>query len=61
VRDVRRDDRDARERFAAVHAALAADPDPCEINVGFAALTLQDGAADVIERADADLPNRRAG
>jgi diguanylate cyclase (GGDEF)-like protein len=51
---------DARQRFDAVHAVLAAKPDPCEIKVGFAALTAEDSAADLIERADADLPNRRA-
>jgi GGDEF domain-containing protein len=51
----------ARQRFGAVHAALAADPDSCAIKVGFAALTPQDVVADLIERADADLPNRRAG
>jgi hypothetical protein len=34
--------------------------DPCEVKVGFAALTPEDSAADRIERADADLPNRRA-
>lgn len=50
---------DARQRFAAVQAALASDPDPCEIKVGFAALAPQDSAAELIERADADLPNRR--
>jgi diguanylate cyclase (GGDEF)-like protein len=51
---------DARQRFDAVRAALAGDPDPCEIKVGFAALTPEDSAAELIERADADLPNRRA-
>jgi diguanylate cyclase (GGDEF)-like protein len=51
---------DARQRFAAVHAALAADSDPCEIRVGFAALAPGDSAAELIARADADLPNRRA-
>jgi diguanylate cyclase (GGDEF)-like protein len=50
---------DARERFGSVQAALAADPDPCEIKVGFAALTPEDSAADLIERADADLPTSR--
>jgi diguanylate cyclase (GGDEF)-like protein len=51
---------DARQRFDAVHAALAADPDPCEIKVGFAALMPEDSATELIERADADLLNRRA-
>jgi diguanylate cyclase (GGDEF)-like protein len=50
---------DARRRFGAVEAALAADPEPCELKVGLAALGVQDSAADLIGRADADLPNRR--
>jgi two-component system cell cycle response regulator len=50
---------DARQRFAAVHTQLATDPDPCEIKVGFAALAREDSAAELIERADADLLNRR--
>jgi diguanylate cyclase (GGDEF)-like protein len=50
---------DARQRFDAVHAALAAHPDPCEIKVGFAALTPEDTAAALVERADSDLPTRR--
>ena len=50
---------DARQRFDAVQAALAADPDPCEIRVGFAALAPEDGATSLIERADADLPISR--
>jgi diguanylate cyclase (GGDEF)-like protein len=50
---------DARDRFGAVHLALATDPDPCEIKVGFAALMAQDTAAELIGRADSDLPNRR--
>jgi diguanylate cyclase (GGDEF)-like protein len=51
--------RDARVRFGAVHLALAAGPDPCEIKVGFAALRPEDTAAELIERADSDLPNLR--
>jgi GGDEF domain-containing protein len=51
---------DARQRFGAVHTALAADPDPCEIKVGFAALAPEDSAAELTARADADLANRRA-
>ena len=51
--------RDARVRFGAVHLALAAGPDPCEIKVGFAALRPEDTAAELIDRADADLPNLR--
>jgi diguanylate cyclase (GGDEF)-like protein len=41
---------DARQRFDAVHAALAADRDPCEIKVGFAALAPEDSAAELIAR-----------
>jgi diguanylate cyclase (GGDEF)-like protein len=47
---------DARRRFADVQATLAVNPEPCEIRVGFAALTPDDSAAELIERADADLP-----
>lgn len=43
---------DGRQRFGAVHLALAADPDPCEIKVGCAAATPQDTAAELIQRAD---------
>jgi diguanylate cyclase (GGDEF)-like protein len=50
---------DARQRFNSVQAALAEDPDPCEIKVGFAALAPQDSARELIERADADLPSSR--
>lgn len=50
---------EARRRFAAVQAALAADPDPCSIRVGFAALTPEDDAASLIERADAKRPSAR--
>lgn len=46
----------ARQRFAAIQATLAAGPDPCEIKVGFAALAPEDIAADLIQRADAELP-----
>ncbi len=47
---------DARQRFAAVQAALAADPDPSEIKCGFAELGHQDGTAELIAHADAELP-----
>jgi diguanylate cyclase (GGDEF)-like protein len=50
---------DARQRFGAVQAALAADFDQCEIKVGFAALAPEDRAAELIERADAELPTSR--
>jgi len=46
----------AHVRFAAIQTRLAADPFPCEIKVGFAALTDGDTAADLIQRADAELP-----
>ena len=46
----------ARQRFGAIQAALAADPDCCEIRVGVAALGPDDTAADLIQRADAELP-----
>jgi hypothetical protein len=47
---------DARRRFDAVNATLATDVDPHEIKVGFAALTAEDSAAELIARADADMP-----
>ena len=47
---------DARQRFAAIQTALAADPDQCEIKVGFAELEAEDNAAELIKRADAELP-----
>jgi diguanylate cyclase (GGDEF)-like protein len=47
---------DARQRFAAIQTALAAGPDQCEIKVGFAALEGDDSAAELIKRADAELP-----
>jgi diguanylate cyclase (GGDEF)-like protein len=46
----------AHQRFAAIQATLAADGYPCEIKVGFAALTDADTATDLIQRADAELP-----
>lgn len=52
---------EARERFDAVIAALAADADRhCEIKVGFAVLEPMDSAAELIQRADAELlPDRK--
>jgi diguanylate cyclase (GGDEF)-like protein len=47
---------DAHQRFNVIQAALAADPEGCEIKVGFAALAAEDSAAELIRRADADLP-----
>ena len=49
----------ARQRFDAIRAALADDPHPAGIKVGFAALEPQDSATELIERADADLPTTR--
>src|ERR1035437_1377086 len=48
--------KDARQRFVAIETALAVDPDQCEIKVGFAALEADDSAAELIKRADAELP-----
>jgi GGDEF domain-containing protein len=47
---------DARRRFESVQARLAAEPQPSEIKVGFADLTPDESATELIERADADLP-----
>jgi GGDEF domain-containing protein len=57
---------EARRRFDSVRVTLAADPQPCEIKVGFADLAPKERAADVIERADANLrtadsPDRESG
>jgi len=46
----------AHQRFAAIQTKLAADRYPCEIKVGFAALTDADTAVELIQRADAELP-----
>ena len=46
----------AVQRFGAIQAALATDPDPCTIRVGVAALTAGDTATELIEHADAELP-----
>jgi GGDEF domain-containing protein len=50
---------DAVVRFAGLQAALAADPDPCEIRVGVAALTPEDTAAELVRRAVAELSGGR--
>ncbi len=50
---------DARQRFLAIQTALAEDPAHCEIKVGFASLKTDDTAADIIQRADAELPTSR--
>jgi diguanylate cyclase (GGDEF)-like protein len=49
--------RDARERFTTIQAALADDSDSCEIKVGFAELEPSDSPAELIRRADAELPS----
>jgi GGDEF domain-containing protein len=48
--------KDAEHRFNVIQTALAANSDPCEIKVGFAALEAEDSAAELIRRADAELP-----
>jgi diguanylate cyclase (GGDEF)-like protein len=50
---------EARRRFDAVQAALAAHPDRCELRIGFAVLTAADTATELIQRADAQLPASR--
>ena len=50
---------DARQRFAAMQVALADDPHPCGIKIGFAALAPGDSAAEMIQRADDELPASR--
>ncbi|MGO9793808.1 MAG: diguanylate cyclase domain-containing protein [Solirubrobacteraceae bacterium] len=47
---------DARQRFGAIQTGLAADPERCEIKVGFAELAKGDSTADLIQRADDELP-----
>jgi diguanylate cyclase (GGDEF)-like protein len=51
---------DARRRMGEVQDALAADDEPAQIRVGFAALTADEGAAQLIERADSDMPTRHS-
>jgi diguanylate cyclase (GGDEF)-like protein len=48
-----------RQRFTEVSDALAAGPTRGSITVGFAELADNDSAADLIRRADADLPTHR--
>ena len=52
---------DAEHRFSVIQASLAADPERCEIRVGFATLTPEDSAAELIRRADAELPTSLRG
>lgn len=49
----------AVRRFGAIQAALAADPEPCEIRVGIAALGPDDTVDALIAHADAALPPSR--
>ncbi len=49
-------DESVHQRFAAVQAALAGEPDPCEIKAGFATLGSGDSAAELIARADGNMP-----
>jgi len=51
-----RDDRGCPPALQLIETALAADPERCEIKVGFAALAAEDSAAELIRRADAELP-----
>jgi diguanylate cyclase (GGDEF)-like protein len=47
---------EARQRFGTIQGALGSDPDPGEIKYGFAELGHADTTADLIGRADAELP-----
>ena len=47
---------EGRQRFAPVQGTLVAGSDPCRIKIGFAALAPEDSVADLIERADDELP-----
>jgi diguanylate cyclase (GGDEF)-like protein len=51
--------RQARKRFSAIRTDLAADPEPCQIKIGFAELGPHDSAPELIARADAQLPISR--
>ena len=46
---------EARERFSAIARALAADDPPGALRTGFAELTPEEGASELIARADAQL------
>jgi diguanylate cyclase (GGDEF)-like protein len=48
---------DAEHRFNVIQTALASGSPRCEIRVGFAELAPEDSAAELIRRADAELPN----
>jgi diguanylate cyclase (GGDEF)-like protein len=51
--------KDAAHRFSIIQTALATGSEPCEIKVGFAELEAEDSAAELIRRADAELPISR--
>jgi diguanylate cyclase (GGDEF)-like protein len=51
--------KDAEHRFNIIQTALAAGSESCEIKVGFAELEAEDSAAELIRRADAELPISR--
>jgi diguanylate cyclase (GGDEF)-like protein len=51
--------KDAEHRFNVIQTALGADAEPCEIKVGFAEVEAEDSAAELIRRADAELPVSR--
>jgi diguanylate cyclase (GGDEF)-like protein len=48
---------DAEHRFNVIQTALASGSPRCEIRVGFAELAPEDSAAELIRRADAELPD----
>jgi GGDEF domain-containing protein len=48
---------DAEHRFNVIQAALGSGSPACEIRIGFAELAPEDSAAELIRRADAELPN----
>jgi diguanylate cyclase (GGDEF)-like protein len=49
----------ARERFGAVQAGLEARSDRASIKIGLAAFVPEESAAELIQRADAELPTNR--
>jgi diguanylate cyclase (GGDEF)-like protein len=51
---------DAAQRFAAVRTGLATAAEPCEVRIGLAALRPGETGAELIERADAELPGQRS-
>jgi diguanylate cyclase (GGDEF)-like protein len=51
----------AHQRLAAIRSILAAGPDGCEIRVGFAELNADDGAVELLHRAETELAAARRG